>query len=107
MATTAENATPFSHIGSTTWLVEYGDTLSGISVAVYGTPDYWMYIYNANRSIIHNADSLGLLVGTVLTVPSIRNNPITSETAVANSNKGATVWVIQYGDTLTGISKAV
>lgn len=107
MATTEENAVPFSHAGSTTWLVEYGDTLTGISVAVYGTPDYWMYVYNANRDVIHNPDSLGMLVGTVLTVPTIRNNPITSETAVANSHKGATVWVIQYGDTLTGISKAV
>lgn len=107
MGTTAENAVPSSHAGSTTWLVEYGDTLTGISLAVYGTTDNWMYIYNANRDDIHNPDSLALLVGTVLTIPTIRNNPITSESAVAYSHKGATTWTIQYGDTLTGISKSV
>ena len=53
---------------SRTYTVHSGDTLSGIAAKFYGNPARWTWIYAANRSKIHNPNSI--FVGEKLTIPS-------------------------------------
>jgi LysM repeat protein len=53
---------------SRTYTVRSGDTLSGIAKRFYGNPARWTWIYAANRSKIHNPNSI--YVGEKLTIPS-------------------------------------
>jgi LysM repeat protein len=53
---------------SRTYRVRSGDTLSGIAKRFYGNPARWTWIYAANRSKIHNPNSI--YVGETLTIPS-------------------------------------
>lgn len=53
---------------SSVYVVKKGDNLSKISQRVYGTPNKWMVIYNANKSQIPNKNNLK--VGTKLTIPA-------------------------------------
>jgi LysM repeat protein len=50
-----------------TYRVRSGDTLSGIAKRFYGNPARWTWIYAANRSKIHNPNSI--FVGEKLTIP--------------------------------------
>jgi LysM repeat protein len=50
-----------------TYVVERGDTLFAISSKVYGNGNRWREIYDANRGVIPNPDSL--TVGTQLRIP--------------------------------------
>jgi LysM repeat protein len=50
-----------------TYRVRSGDTLSGIAKRFYGNPAHWTWIYAANRSKIHNPNSI--FVGEKLTIP--------------------------------------
>ena len=50
-----------------TYRVRSGDTLSGIAKRFYGNPAHWTWIYAANRSKIHNPNSI--YVGEKLTIP--------------------------------------
>jgi hypothetical protein len=50
-----------------TYRVRSGDTLSGIAKRFYGNPAHWTWIYVANRSKIHNPNSI--FVGEKLTIP--------------------------------------
>jgi hypothetical protein len=50
-----------------TYRVRSGDTLSGIAKRLYGNPAHWTWIYAANRSKIHNPNSI--FVGEKLTIP--------------------------------------
>ena len=51
-----------------TYRVRSGDTLSGIAARFYHNPARWTWIYAANRSKIHNPNSI--FVGEKLTIPS-------------------------------------
>jgi LysM repeat protein len=51
-----------------TYTVRSGDTLSGIAARFYHNPARWTWIYAANRSKIHNPNSI--FVGEKLTIPS-------------------------------------
>jgi LysM repeat protein len=53
---------------SRTYRVRSGDTLSGIAARFYHNPAHWTWIYAANRSKIHNPNSI--FVGEKLTIPS-------------------------------------
>jgi LysM repeat protein len=53
---------------SRTYTVRSGDTLSAIAKRFYGNPARWTWIYAANRSKIHNPNSI--FVGEKLTIPS-------------------------------------
>jgi LysM repeat protein len=50
-----------------TYRVRSGDTLSGIAKRFYGNAAHWTWIYAANRSKIHNPNSI--FVGEKLTIP--------------------------------------
>jgi len=50
-----------------TYRVKRGDTLTGIAAEVYGDPNQWKKIYNANRRVL--GGSTGLKVGQVLVIP--------------------------------------
>ena len=50
-----------------TYRVRSGDTLSGIAARFYHNPARWTWIYAANRSKIHNPNSI--YVGEKLTIP--------------------------------------
>ena len=64
-ATTALTARPGSEEGLEKWEITYGDTLTGISSAVYGTPDKYQTIIDLNPWIA-NPDSLKDHEGEVL-----------------------------------------
>lgn len=49
------------------YTVESGDTLTRISAKVYGTMNRWQDIYEANRDVLPNQDSLR--IGMVLQIP--------------------------------------
>ena len=53
---------------SRTYTVRSGDTLSAIAKRFYGNAARWTWIYAANRSKIHNPNSI--FVGQKLTIPS-------------------------------------
>jgi LysM repeat protein len=53
---------------SRTYTVRPGDTLSGIAAKFYGNSGRWTWIYAANRSKIHNPNSI--YVGEKLTIPA-------------------------------------
>ena len=53
---------------SRTYTVRRGDTLSGIAARFYHNSSRWTWIYAANRSKIHNPNSI--YVGEKLTIPS-------------------------------------
>jgi LysM repeat protein len=52
---------------SRTYRVRSGDTLSGIAARFYHNPARWTWIYAANRSKVHNPNSI--YVGEKLTIP--------------------------------------
>ena len=108
-ATTSESAVASSHAGDTEWKVRYGDTLTGIAKAVYGDTSMWKKIYEANKDLITNPDSLASIEGQTLTLPQKSTSStgiLTSETAVSLSYKDANEYVVKRGDTLTGIALA-
>ena len=51
------------------YLVRSGDTLWSITKRVYGSPDHWRLIYQANRQVLGGEPNL-LEVGTWLTIPA-------------------------------------
>jgi len=59
------------------YAVQPGDTLSSIAQRFYGDPADWPWLYQANRSVIHNPDVI--YPGEVLTVPY--GPPATSTTS--------------------------
>lgn len=108
-ATTSSSAVAGSHWEDTEWVVHYGDTLTGIAKAVYGDTRYWEDIYEANKDLITNPNSLANIEGEALQLPKIAgvNTVLTTDTATANMYKGMSEYTIKVGDTLTGIAVAV
>lgn len=53
--------------GEDTYIVVYGDVLTGISLKFYGTVDKWDVIWNANKNEIDNPDFI--YPGQVLKIP--------------------------------------
>lgn len=49
--------------------IKKGTTLRTISAAHYGSPDYWVYIYEANKRNIANPNNVP--IGTTLFIPSL------------------------------------
>lgn len=108
-ATTSESAVASSHAGDTEWEVRYGDTLTGIAKSVYGDTSMWKEIYEANKDLITNPDSMANIEGQTLVLPqksTSTSTAITSSTAVANSMKDHNTYTLQVGDTLTGLALA-
>jgi nucleoid-associated protein YgaU len=54
---------------ATTYLVKAGDTLQSISTEIYGKPDQWKQIYDANTDILKSATE-PLKPGIRLTIPA-------------------------------------
>ncbi len=66
-ATTTGTSSPTA-AGETTYVVQGGDTLSKISLKVYGTTKHWQQIFEANKDILHSPNSLK--IGMKLRIPS-------------------------------------
>jgi hypothetical protein len=68
-----------------TVVLNEGSRLTWISLKQYGHKDYWVYIYEANRDIVKNPNSIK--IGTKLRIPKLAdelidaNNPETIEYA--------------------------
>jgi nucleoid-associated protein YgaU len=89
-----------SYLGN--YVVQPGDTLSGIAAYFYGNGAAWGPIFNANRNVIANASLI--YPGQVLAIPTY-TPPGTSNPP--QSGQGGTVGrthVVQRGDTLSGIA---
>lgn len=75
-----------------TYTVRSGDSLSAISEREYGTYSHWGWIYDANRSKIHNPNEI--YVGESLTIPHAAPSTTSSYTpkhAKAKAKPKATV----------------
>lgn len=55
--------------GLRTYTVQPLDTLPGVSKKVYGSPDFWQHIYDANRNYIPNPNQL--YPGMVIVLPHL------------------------------------
>jgi nucleoid-associated protein YgaU len=79
------------------YIVQAGDTLSGIAQRAYnnGSQPYWMAIYRTNQSDIGNDPNL-IHPGLKLWIPLIADSP-----------QEDTFYIVQAGDTLSGIAQRV
>ena len=55
------------HESARSYTVRPGDTLSLIAQRLYGNPADWRWLYDANKSVVHNPDVI--YPGMVLSVP--------------------------------------
>lgn len=65
-ATTGLTATANENTGLKEWRIVYGDTLSGISLSVFGDSSRWKDIYKWNKDMIKNPHSLKAIEGKVI-----------------------------------------
>lgn len=63
---TSETADPYSLKDINTYTINVGDTLTGISLAKYGTTAHWQDIWKANADKITNPNSLRGLAGQTI-----------------------------------------
>lgn len=95
--------------GPRTYVVQPGDTLSGISLKVYNTSRHWEKLYEANRDKI--SDPSVMVVGTKLTVPDlpVKAGPATGggavPTAAAPAPAGGRIHQVQPNDSLWKIAE--
>lgn len=68
---TTQTAVSMSHMGVTEWRITKGDTLTGIALAVFGDSTKWRDIYDYNRAIITDPNSLKNLAGKTIPMPKI------------------------------------
>lgn len=89
------------------------DNAERISRKVYGERIYWRAIMQANPNVDFDR---GLRVGQVIRVPVDPSNvqglvveasEVETDDAASSPDVGETEWVVQRGDTLSGIAKAV
>jgi LysM repeat protein len=84
---------------SRTYTVRSGDTLSGIAWRYYRNSSRWTWIYAANRSKIHNPNSI--YVGETLTIPNHAPTGTTSY-AAKHAKKPATTVLTSSASKLSG-----
>jgi len=82
-----------------TYRVRSGDTLSGIAARFYHNPARWTWIYAANRSKIHNPNSI--YVGEKLTIPNHAPTGTASYSA-KHAKKPATTVLTSSASKLSG-----
>jgi nucleoid-associated protein YgaU len=97
-------------VGAKTYVIQPGDTLSGISTKVYKTSRYYDKIYQANQDRI--SDPHMLVVGTKLSMPDlpVRNAAATPTAQVAVSAPAVApvagkAHVVQTGDSLWRVAE--
>lgn len=91
--------------GGTTHIIERGDVLTSISKTYYGTTTKWRIIFDANRDVIPNENSL--TVGVEIVIPELPSEPSQPErpaVPVEVTTTGRTHTVAK-GDTLYSIAK--
>ncbi|MEM8835767.1 MAG: LysM peptidoglycan-binding domain-containing protein [Planctomycetota bacterium] len=95
------------------YMVERNDNAERISRKVYGDRVYWRAIMQANPNVDFDR---GLRVGQMIRVPVDPSNvqgrvvdadDVAATTETDPASTGETEWVVQRGDTLSGIAKAV
>jgi LysM repeat protein len=77
------------------YTVRPGDTLSSIAQRFYGHAADWHWVYQANRSVVHDADMI--FPGQVLTIPDHR-----PAVARAGTPRNARTTVLTTSSTLSG-----
>ncbi|HTX26041.1 MAG TPA: LysM peptidoglycan-binding domain-containing protein [Streptosporangiaceae bacterium] len=84
-----------------TYTVEPGDTLSGIALRFYGKTADWTWIYDDNRSVVQNPDTI--YAGEVLKVPDTRTTTsTTSATSTSYTPQHAKGTVLTSASSLSG-----
>ena len=100
-------ATPSDSVAQDTvsyYVVQPGDTLSGIALAFYGNGNLWPTIFNANTDKI--ADPHWIYPDQQLLIPAIgiTGNAVPIASSQAFFNRGLGQYTVQSGDTLSGIA---
>lgn len=83
------------------YVVQPGDTLSGIALAFYGNGNLWPTIFNANTDKIANPH--WIYPNQQLVIPAVYSASTTPSTP-AQTGKGPGQYTVQSGDTLSGIA---
>jgi LysM repeat protein len=78
---------------TSTYTVRSGDTLTSIAKHFYGTTSKWNWIFQANRSKIHNPNSI--FVGEKLTIPN--HAPVATAYSAKHAKKPPTVLTAKAG----------
>lgn len=65
-ATTTETAKVSANAGKKEWKLTYGDTLTGMALSVFGDSSKWKDIYEWNKDLIKNPNSMKAIEGQVL-----------------------------------------
>jgi LysM repeat protein len=78
---------------TSTYTVRSGDTLTSIAKHFYGTTSKWHWIFQANRSKIHNPNSI--FVGEKLTIPN--HAPVATVYSAKHAKKPPTVLTAKAG----------
>jgi LysM repeat protein len=78
---------------TSTYTVRSGDTLTSIAKHFYGTTSKWNWIFQANRSKIHNPNSI--FVGEKLTIPN--HAPVATVYSAKHAKKPPTVLTAKAG----------
>jgi LysM repeat protein len=78
---------------TSTYTVRSGDTLTSIARHFYGTTSKWNWIFQANRSKIHNPNSI--FVGEKLTIPN--HAPVATVYSAKHAKKPPTVLTAKAG----------
>ena len=90
-----DDGAPISPAPGVTYVVKAGDTLGKIALAHYGIVEKYQAIFEANRHILTNPNTI--YVGQVLTLP---------EANLLAPTEGETLYTVQPGDTLGKIALA-
>ena len=86
----------------TTYVVQPGDTLSGIALAFYGNGNLWPTIFNANTTKI--ADPHWIYPNQQLVIPAAIYSASTTPSTTPQTGKGLGQYTVLSGDTLSGIA---
>jgi LysM repeat protein len=78
---------------TSTYTVRSGDTLTSIAKHFYGTTSKWNWIFQANKSKIHNPNSI--FVGEKLTIPN--HAPVATAYSAKHAKKPPTVLTSKAG----------
>lgn len=95
-------AAPAQQTPGAYYVVQPGDTLSGIALAAYGNAGHWQIIYNANLSSIANANLI--YPGQQLYIPPL-NQVTPGLTPGSQTGQGMGMYTVVSGDTLSGIAQ--
>jgi len=86
------------------YVVQPGDTLSGIARAFYGNGDLWQTIFNANKDKIVDPHWIYPNQQLVIPAATYTASAVSTTTTASQTGRGMGPYTVRSGDTLSGIA---